>query len=74
MQEISKELAILNIKSDKPQLLEFYDVIDEFAQRKARKAFLNVKKWWPFLLWCSDIQNSVWPNPDLEIGFRWIFP
>jgi len=44
MQEISKELAILNIKSDKPQLLEFYDVIDEFAQRKARKAFLNVKK------------------------------
>lgn len=44
VQERLNGLAILNINSDKAKLLDFSGVIDEFAQRKARKAFLNVKK------------------------------
>jgi len=44
VQERLNGLAILNINSDKAKLLDFSGVIDEFAQRKARKAFLNATK------------------------------
>ena len=41
-QERLNGLAMLNINSDKAKLLDYSCVIEEFAQKKARKSFVKV--------------------------------
>ena len=41
-QEHLNGLTMLNINSDKDKLLDYSCVIDEFAQKKARKSFIKV--------------------------------